>query len=125
MPGSTISQEGLRLFRLRFLHCESLHFMLLAVLVEEREQARLVERELSAPLEAAALMGALVFLGYVIFFVHWMTVPPGLLYSLVPFLLWAALRFGSKGVSTSVTSFTGCQGPAFPGEEGDQPCGGS
>ena len=27
---------------------------------------------------------------------------PGLLYSLVPLLLWAALRFGSLGVSTSV-----------------------
>jgi signal transduction histidine kinase len=53
-------------------------------------------------LEGAALMATLVFLGYVIFFLHWRMPPPALPYLLVPVLVWAALRFGSKGVSTSV-----------------------
>jgi signal transduction histidine kinase len=53
-------------------------------------------------LEGAALIGTLVFLVYVIFFFYWRIPPLALPYSLVPVLLWAALRFGSKGVSTSV-----------------------
>ena len=53
-------------------------------------------------LEGAALITGLVLLGYVIFFLHWRTIPPALLYSLVPFLLWSALRFGSGGVGTSM-----------------------
>jgi signal transduction histidine kinase len=53
-------------------------------------------------LEGAALISGLVLLGYIIFFLHWSTIPPALLYSLVPFLLWSALRFGSGGVGTSM-----------------------
>jgi signal transduction histidine kinase len=53
-------------------------------------------------LEAVALIAGLIFLGYVIFFVHWTTIPPALLYSLVPFLVWSALRFGSGGVGTAM-----------------------
>lgn len=53
-------------------------------------------------LEAGALIAALACMGYLIFFAHWRTVPPALLYSLVPILLWAALRFGFTGVSTSM-----------------------
>ena len=59
-------------------------------------------------LEAAALMIALTFLGYVIFFTDWRTIPQALLYSLVPFLLWAALRFGPRGVSTSIVAIAFC-----------------
>jgi signal transduction histidine kinase len=47
-------------------------------------------------------MSGLAFLGYIIFFLHWRTIPPALLYSLVPFLLWATLRFGSNGAGDSV-----------------------
>src|SRR5215469_8483327 len=52
-------------------------------------------------LEAAVLFSGLVALGYFAF-----AAPPrygseAMLYALVPFLLWAALRFGTTGVSTS------------------------
>jgi len=54
-------------------------------------------------LEAAALLGAILALSYANFSASESSSRPALLYSLVPFLLWAALRFGSTGVSTSAT----------------------
>jgi PAS domain S-box-containing protein len=51
--------------------------------------------------EFGALITGLMLLGYVTFTASGSD-SPVLLYSLVPFLLWAALRFGSLGVSTSV-----------------------
>jgi signal transduction histidine kinase len=52
--------------------------------------------------EAATLMVALSFVGYITLTtsktINW----PAALYSLVPLLLWSALRFGSVGVSTSI-----------------------
>jgi PAS domain S-box-containing protein len=54
-------------------------------------------------LEATALFAGLVALSSVMFLVRGITVPPTFLYALVPFLLWAALRFGSTGVGTSAT----------------------
>ena len=53
-------------------------------------------------LEAIALTAALTFLGCVAFLVHWRATPPALLYLFVPLLLWAALRFGAAGVSSSM-----------------------
>ena len=53
-------------------------------------------------LEAAALMGGLVLLGYIALTASTRSNSPALLYSLVPLLLWSALRFGSIGISTSV-----------------------
>src|SRR5215471_16862975 len=53
-------------------------------------------------LEAAALIAGLVALGYLTFAAPWRYGSETLLYSLVPFMLWAALRFGTTGVSTSV-----------------------
>ena len=53
-------------------------------------------------LEAGALFAALTTLGYVIFLSHG-SGPPALIYSLVPFLLWSALRFESTGAGTSAT----------------------
>jgi PAS domain S-box-containing protein len=53
-------------------------------------------------LEAAALFAALIFFGYLTFVGPERISPQTLFYSLVPFLLWSALRFGSTGVSTSV-----------------------
>ncbi|MFZ0883456.1 MAG: PAS domain S-box protein [Candidatus Acidiferrales bacterium] len=52
--------------------------------------------------EAGALLGALTLLGFLTFVAFGRSSPPALLYSLLPFLLWAALRFGSTGVSTSM-----------------------
>ena len=53
-------------------------------------------------LEFAALMASLVLFGYLTFMGTVRGVRPALLYSLVPLLLWAALRLGLKGVSTSM-----------------------
>jgi len=53
-------------------------------------------------LEAAALLAGLVLAGYFTFVVSWKGSSGILLYSFVPFLLWAALRLGSTGVSSSV-----------------------
>ena len=53
-------------------------------------------------LEFAALITGLVLLSYITFTASESRSSPALLYSLVPFLLWAALRFGAMGVSTSV-----------------------
>ena len=53
-------------------------------------------------LEAAALIVGLVLLSYFTFNTSESAYSPALLYSLVPFLLWAALRFGWIGISTSV-----------------------
>ncbi len=52
--------------------------------------------------EAAALVAALALFGFLTFVGFGRSSPPELLYSLLPFLLWAALRFGSTGVSTSM-----------------------
>ncbi len=53
-------------------------------------------------LEAGALILALVLFGWLTFVALGTSSPPILLYCFVPFLLWAALRFGSTGVSTSM-----------------------
>jgi PAS domain S-box-containing protein len=54
-------------------------------------------------LEAATMIAALVSLSYFMFVAPGKSAPPALLYSLVPFLIWSALRFGSAGVGTSAT----------------------
>ena len=53
-------------------------------------------------LEAASLIASLTLLAFLIFVVPERNVSPALLYSLLPFLLWSALRFGSTGISTAV-----------------------
>lgn len=53
-------------------------------------------------LEASVLIAALTLFGYFTFTTTRNSTPPALLYSLVPFLLWSALRFGSIGTSVSV-----------------------
>jgi signal transduction histidine kinase len=53
-------------------------------------------------LEAVALIGGLAVLGYLVLLAPWRAMPTVLIYAFVPFLLWAALRFGSMGVSTSM-----------------------
>jgi len=67
---------------------------------------------LHSKLEAAALIGGLAILGYFVLLAPWKMMPSALIYSFVPFLLWAALRFGSMGVSTSmiVISFLSIRG---------------
>jgi PAS domain S-box-containing protein len=53
-------------------------------------------------LELAAMLTLLVFFGYLTFMGTARGNRPALLYSLVPLLLWASLRLGLKGVSTSM-----------------------
>jgi PAS domain S-box-containing protein len=53
-------------------------------------------------IESAALLAGLALAGHFTFVVSWRTSSGILLYSFVPFLLWAALRLGSTGVSSSV-----------------------
>jgi len=54
-------------------------------------------------LEAAGLTVALLFLSFSVFVTGVARAFPALLYSLVPILLWSALRFGSAGAGTSAS----------------------
>jgi signal transduction histidine kinase len=56
--------------------------------------------------EAAALIGSLAFLGYFVLLAPSTAVSTALVYSFVPFLVWAALRFGSLGVSTAMIAIS-------------------
>jgi signal transduction histidine kinase len=60
-----------------------------------------IHRSVRSAVEAAALLGTLAILGYLVLMAPWKTLP-STLYFLVPLLLWAALRFGSLGVSSSM-----------------------
>jgi len=63
---------------------------------------RIQDREsLTNFLEAAALIAGLIVVGYFALAAPARYSSPTLLYALVPFLLWAALRFGTTGVSSS------------------------
>ena len=57
-------------------------------------------------IEAIVLVALLAFFGYLAFLRTGQGQAPALLYSLVPLLLWAALRLGLKGVSTSMLVVT-------------------
>jgi PAS domain S-box-containing protein len=57
-------------------------------------------------LELATLTAGLVLLSYFTFTAYGSSSSPALLYSLVPFFLWSALRFGLRGTSTSVLVVT-------------------
>ncbi len=52
-------------------------------------------------LEGIVLLAAIIGLGYFAFVSRWASTLPALLYFLVPFLVWSALRFGSAGAGTS------------------------
>jgi PAS domain S-box-containing protein len=54
-------------------------------------------------LEAFILVATLASLSYRLFLAPGRTDPPALLYSLVPCLIWSALRFGSTGVGCAAT----------------------
>jgi PAS domain S-box-containing protein len=54
-------------------------------------------------LEAAGLAAAILTLSFVAFTTPWATTMPALLFFLVPFLLWSALRFGTAGAGFAGT----------------------
>src|SRR6201987_298137 len=57
-------------------------------------------------LEGGMLIAGLALVSYIVFTVPEDSRTPALFYTLVPFLLWSALRFGPLGVSTSLTVVT-------------------
>lgn len=64
-----------------------------------------VRKSRAYQVEGLALLIVLTFLAYLTFVVE-SSSQPALLYSLVPLLLWSALRFGSMGVSTLIVPVT-------------------
>jgi PAS domain S-box-containing protein len=64
--------------------------------------------------EVAVLMAMLGALSYFVFVSRWTNIPQAFIFSLVPFLLWSALRFGSSGAGTaaSIVAFTSVWGAA-------------
>ena len=90
-------------YRIGFLS-EALAFLTVAPAIlgciEHFKTQRLANRTY---LEAAVLITALFSLSYAVFVARTRNESPALLYSLVPLLLWSALRFGSAGAGTSAT----------------------
>jgi PAS domain S-box-containing protein len=82
---------------------EALAFVTLtpAILSWFSEGPAFVRKPRAYRLEALALITGLILLSYAIFDASGRGYSPALLYSLIPFLLWAALRFGSIGISSS------------------------
>ena len=91
-------------WRINFLS-EGLAFLTLtpAILGWVRQGRTSLRDSRTYRLETALLLFALVTLCYGMFVARETRVPPALLYSLVPFLLWSALRFGSTGAATSAS----------------------
>ena len=73
-----------------------------AILAWVRTRQAWVRKSPAFYFEAATLVAGLTLLGYVAFVAPLRSSAPVLLYSLLPFLLWSALRFGMMGISTSM-----------------------
>ena len=66
----------------------------------------LMRRSRALQLEGGMLIAGLVLVSFIVFTVPEDRRSPALFYTLVPFLLWSALRFGWLGVSTSLVAVT-------------------
>ena len=66
----------------------------------------LIRRSRAHHLEGVMLIAGLVLVSYIVFTLPENSRSPALFYTLVPFLLWSALRFGWLGVSTSLIAVT-------------------
>ena len=66
----------------------------------------LMRRSRTLHIEGLLLIAALVLVSYVVFTVPENRSSPALFYTLVPFLLWSALRFGWLGASASLIAVT-------------------
>ncbi len=73
-----------------------------AILAWARTRQAWVRKPRAFYFEAATLVAGLTLLSYVAFVAPVRSSAPVLLYSLLPFLLWSALRFGMTGISTSM-----------------------
>ena len=83
---------------------EALAFVTLtpAILSWFSEGSAFARKPRACHLEALALIAGLILLSYLVFNGSGKSYSPALLYSLVPFLLWAALRFATVGVTSAV-----------------------
>ena len=70
------------------------------------EGRALIRKPRARQLEGVILIAGLVLVSYIVFTVREDSSSPALFYTLVPFLLWSSLRFGSLGVSTSLITVT-------------------
>jgi PAS domain S-box-containing protein len=70
------------------------------------EGPALIRRSRAHLFEGGILIGGLVLVSSIVFTLPEDSRSPALFYTLVPFLLWAALRFGWLGVSTSLVAVT-------------------
>ena len=70
------------------------------------EARALTRRSRAFQFEGMILIGGLILVSYVVFTLPEDSTSPALFYTLVPFLLWSALRFGWLGVSTSLIAVT-------------------
>ncbi len=66
----------------------------------------LMRKSRARHLEGVMLIAGLVLVSYVVFTLPENSRSPALFYTLVPFLLWSALRFGWLGISTSLIAVT-------------------
>ena len=66
----------------------------------------LMRKSRALHLEGVILIAGLVLVSYVVFTLPENSRSPALFYTLVPFLLWSALRFGWLGISTSLIAVT-------------------
>lgn len=66
----------------------------------------LLRKSRAVHLEGAMLIAGLVLASYIVFTLPEDSRSPALFYTLVPFLLWSALRFGWLGISTSLIAVT-------------------
>jgi PAS domain S-box-containing protein len=66
----------------------------------------LIRKSRALHLEGVLLIAGLVLVSYIVFTAPEDSRSPALFYTLVPFLLWSALRFGWLGVSTSLIAVT-------------------
>ena len=66
----------------------------------------LMRRSRAHHLEGVMLIAGLVLVSYIVFTLPEGSTSPALFYTLVPFLLWSALRFGWLGVSTALIAVT-------------------
>jgi PAS domain S-box-containing protein len=70
------------------------------------EGRALIRKSRALHLEGIMLITGLLLVSYIVFTLPENSTSPALFYTLVPFLLWSALRFGWLGVSTSLIAVT-------------------
>jgi integral membrane sensor domain MASE1 len=70
------------------------------------EGRALMRKSRALHLEGVILIAGLVLVSYVVFTLPEDSRSPALFYTMVPFLLWSALRFGWLGISTSLIAVT-------------------